>query len=457
MSEIPTREMIAKSIDHVSRGLIERDQQARLLVLAAVCGEHLLFIGPPGTAKSELARRLTEVFGGRFFERLLTRFTVPEELFGPLSLAALDDGRYERDTDGYLPTASIVFLDEVFKSNSAILNALLGVLNERRFDQGASRIEVPLVSLVGASNEIPSEESLQAFQDRFLFRCLVNPVSDEGFEELLESELSQIDFSPRLSERGLAGAQSAASQIGLDKNVREALLQLREFSRSQQIVISDRRWVRIVRALKIAAACDGRQSVSIADLYLLQFMVGEYAEHWQLVLDWILKFLGAATSVDPQRLTRVVEAFERQIDLEAEASELAFDDSGKLSLIQGLAGASDEQTEAAAPRMSAFSRRKRYSASHIGARIGQIDSVLDQTREFIEQGTDHRRNLVAQLEENLWVPGSFVARVAATLDQNQARVTVLCDRLVAVQGAYRALPLAEHDDGNLPEPVREQA
>ena len=457
MQKFPSREKIAAAIAHVAQGLVERDAQSRLLVLAALCGEHILFIGPPGTAKSELARRLNAVVGGRFFERLLTRFTVPEELFGPLSLEALDEGRYERDTEGYLPTASVAFLDEVFKANSAILNALLGILNERRFDQGSSRIDVPLVSLVGASNEIPTEEALQAFHDRFLFRCLVNPVSDDGFGQLLETKLGGIDSAPHLSVASLVEAQTAAGGIQLAEDVRLALFQLREFARDRGIEISDRRWVRIVRALRIAAACDGRSEVALSDLHLLQFLVGEQSEQQQEIVEWCLALLGAAHAVDPERLARVVDAFEKQIDLEAGATELAFDDSGKLSLMQGLAGASEEQVAAAAPRMSAFSRRKRFSASHIGARIDQIDTVLEQTRNQLEQGADHRETLLSQFRASLWVSPHLIARVATTLDENQARVAAQCRRLEEVRAAYTALPLAEHDDGQVPGPVGAQA
>eukprot|EP01026_Neomeris_dumetosa_P047706 TRINITY_DN4104_c0_g2_i2.p2 TRINITY_DN4104_c0_g2~~TRINITY_DN4104_c0_g2_i2.p2 ORF type:complete len:318 (-),score=43.90 TRINITY_DN4104_c0_g2_i2:51-1004(-) len=182
------RDRIKRAIGVMTYGLVERDQEVRLLLLAALSGEHALFIGPPGTAKSELGRRLSKLCDGTYFERLLTRFSVPEELFGPLSMRALEEDKYIRQTKGYLPQANVAFVDEIFKANSAILNTLLTLLNERLFDNGQTREKVPLVCLVGASNELPESEELDALYDRFLIRRKVQQVSAGGLQNLLQDE-----------------------------------------------------------------------------------------------------------------------------------------------------------------------------------------------------------------------------------------------------------------------------
>ena len=151
----------------------------RLALLAALAGEHVLLDRPAAVPpRAHWRGGCTAAFAVArcYFERLLTRFSTPEELFGPLSLKALEEDRYERLTDGFLPTAGVAFLDEVFKANSAILNALLTLLNEREFDNGAGRQRTPLVAVVAASNEVPSDEALHAFFDRFLLRVPVAPV-----------------------------------------------------------------------------------------------------------------------------------------------------------------------------------------------------------------------------------------------------------------------------------------
>ena len=440
-------------IARVGDGLIERDEAVRLLVLAAIGGEHLLLIGPPGTAKSELARRLHKVFGGQYFERLLTRFSGPEELFGPLSLAALDEGRYERDINGYLPVASIAFLDEVFKANSAILNALLTLLNEREFDQGAQRISVPLVSLVAASNEVPDDETLRAFQDRFLLRSTVCPVSDDAFSSLLATSETDDEASPLLTDADLEQIRHGAHEVAVDDRILLLLTGLRKHLVERDVVISDRRWVRAVHLLRVSAFTNGRSEVDLDDLWLIKALVGERQDHAGLIEDWFCELLGADRAVDPVWASRVADAFEQQLEREESATELAFDDSGKLSLIKNKTGVDEEAMEGAAPRMSAFSKRKRYSPSHILARIAQIDGSLQLLGEFLDRADQHRAALRDRLASNLWLPATLSGRVQQNLDQTIERIAAQRSRLHDVRAQYGQLPLAEQDDAVVPAPV----
>lgn len=440
-------------IDRVSQGLFERDEAVRLLILAALSGEHLLLVGPPGTAKSELARRLHQVFGGNYFERLLTRFSVPEELFGPLSLAALDEGRYERDIAGYLPCASIAFLDEVFKANSAILNALLTVLNERQFDQGAQRVPVPLVSLVAASNEVPDDENLRAFEDRFLLRCVVAPVSDDVFKAMLSEVPSASGDAALLGAEDVQRLRESAQSVKLPDSVSQRLVELRTQLREKHIDISDRRWVRAVALLKVCAATHAQTSVSTDDLWVIKALVGERADHAMVIEDWYCEMLGADQALDPVWAGRVADAFEMQLEREESATELSFDDSGKLNLMKKKGGVDDEAMENAAPRMSAFSQRKLYSATHIGARAAQIEQILESLDAFVDNADQHRKALADRLQQNLWLPPALATRVQQNLDLTVQRVSAERARLSAVHAAYKALPLAETDNGQLPAPL----
>ncbi|MCE9575569.1 MAG: AAA family ATPase, partial [Deltaproteobacteria bacterium] len=247
------------ALDDAARGLVDRHVLVDLVALAAVAGEHLLVLGPPGTAKSQAVRRVARALGGRYFEYLLGRFTEPSEIVGPIDLRRLRDGVIETQVAGMLPEAEVAFLDEVFLGSTAILNTLLSLLNERTFRRGATALAVPLRVCVGAANQLPDDESLAAFADRFLLRAFVAPVGDAQLEELLEggwqveheggahqAQLADIDR--------LATAARAATLVAIRPALAEAIRALR----GAGIALSDRRVVKLQRLVAAAAALDGR-------------------------------------------------------------------------------------------------------------------------------------------------------------------------------------------------------
>ena len=317
----------------LQHGLIERDIPARLALLAMLAGEHLLLIGPPGTAKSELARRLRGVFrGGDYFERLLTKFSVPEELFGPLSIRALEEDRYERLTGSYLPSASIAFIDEIFKANSAILNALLTLLNEREFDNGAQRVQTPLAAVIGASNELPQDDGLDALYDRFLLRYEIGPVSDEGFNDLLRLAPDSpplLDDADTLCADDLQAIRQAAANLPLADDVYYLLVGLRDFVREQGIAISDRRWRKVVKLLQVAAFTNGRSRVEIWDCWLLQHCLWQQPRQGEQILDWYQSHIGTDAVVNPERLGRLVSVWRETLAEESGARRQLGNEKGE--------------------------------------------------------------------------------------------------------------------------------
>lgn len=266
---------LKEAIVSARRGLVERETLVEAIVLAAVAGEHLLVIGPPGTAKSEAARRVARALGGRTFEYLLGRFTEPNEIFGPIDLRKLREGTVEVETTGMLPEAEIAFLDEVFLGSTAILNTLLGVLNERVFRRGHTVRAVPLRVAIGASNALPEDESLAAFADRFLLRAFVEPVGDPFLEQLL-TEGWGVQGPPPEPVPGAMAALDTLSAMLRQVDLTEArphLAHAVRVMRKAGIVLPDRRVVRTQRLIAAAALLDGRSRAGPADLWPVIYAV----------------------------------------------------------------------------------------------------------------------------------------------------------------------------------------
>lgn len=455
---IPAQGTLEQLIDALEHGLIERRNQIRLMFLAALAGEHTLLVGPPGTAKSELARRLHLAFrDARYFERLLTRFSVPEELFGPLSIAALEQDRYERQTAGFLPEAGIAFIDEVFKANSAILNALLTLLNERQFDNGAGRQACPLISVVGATNEVPEDEVAEAFFDRFLLRLPVTVVSGAGFARLLD--LDDLPAPPPfvpLAGDDLAGITAAIRTVVLAPEVAGLLAELRQRQEEAGIYVSDRRWVKIVRLLKVAAATEERREVCLWDLWLLPWCAAPDNDSQQAVAEWLASRLGVREAAAPPRLSRVVEAFEAEAKLEHEAEDLDYGEDGRLNFAEKEAWIADAKGAADALRMG-FHKQRRYGATHIGARIGQVEDLVLRIDGYRQELADYRAGLAAYRARSLWLDQAFADRADARLREVDAALAVLRARAVAARAQFEALPRLARDPGIVPEPVAHES
>jgi len=279
----------------LERQFLGKDEIIRLLLIAVVAGEHVVLLGPPGTAKSALIRSLSELLQARYFEYLLTRFTEPNEIFGPVDIAAFREGQYRRNIAGMLPEAEVVFLDEVFKSNSAILNALLTLLNERKYTSGGQIIKCPLISVFAASNEVPGDETLTAVFDRFLLRVRSDNLDAYHFGELLQRGI-QHEVRQMKGER-LEPLVDARELLELGRNFGTRMTFSDAFLstykglvfqiRAEGVSLSDRRVVKMLKLFAASAFLDGRPSPDASDFFVLKHIWNN--EDQSSILDGIIQ------------------------------------------------------------------------------------------------------------------------------------------------------------------------
>ncbi|WP_114783581.1 ATPase RavA domain-containing protein [Vibrio tetraodonis] len=332
-------ERINKLAQALSDGVYEREDTIKMCLLAALAGESVFLLGPPGIAKSLIAKRLIQAFdNASYFEYLMTRFSTPEEVFGPLSIQELkDNGRYVRLTEGYLPTAEVVFLDEIWKAGPAILNTLLTVVNEKTFKNGNNITKVPMRLLVSASNELPDEDSgLEALYDRMLVRIFVNRIQNkQNFKSMLTVGTIQEAIIPEglaITEHEYHQWQSELEQLALSDATFEKLYVLKQMLENaaaqgceineSEMYISDRRWKKSVKLLKASAYFNGRDEVNPLDLLLLQDCLWNSPGSREIVQS-VIKQFALTCAFDQQDVEQQIilcrdELAEVQAELESE-------------------------------------------------------------------------------------------------------------------------------------------
>ncbi|CAM3260491.1 AAA family ATPase [Filibacter tadaridae] len=250
----------------------ERENEVEGILVALLSRQHMLMIGPAGTAKSALSAELAKIVRGTtYFQWLLTKFSTPEEVFGPLSLKGLEQGVYKRVTAAKMPEAHLVFLDEIFKANSAILNSLLTLINERLFYNDGAPIQAPLMSVIGASNEFPEEgEGLDALFDRFLLRFEIDLIADETSFVSMMKGVGQNQQMPSMTMEELVQLQLLTDRVLIPEEVYEILSKIRVELRDEGIRPSDRRFKQSLSVLQAKALVNGRQVVNVDDIAILE-------------------------------------------------------------------------------------------------------------------------------------------------------------------------------------------
>ncbi|WP_394468250.1 AAA family ATPase [Kutzneria buriramensis] len=311
-------------VEELTASFLERQEVVRTLLLAVLAGQHALVLGPPGTAKSQLARELTSRFtGARYWEVLLSKFTDPKRIFGPVDVGALTrDGEYRQLFEGRATQCEIAFVDEIFKCSSASLNEMLAWLNERLYhpEAGGSPLECPLVSAITASNELPADDELAAIYDRLLVRIEVGYLVDPtNFAALVrsavqtptKSEPTTVDLADLLH-----AVRVTVPAVQVPDGVINAICDLRRALRRAELITSDRRWKQAIRLLQASAYLDGRAEVTDTDLEVLTHVLWDSPAQRPTVEREVLSLINpdARAALD---LGDAIAQIERELDAKA--------------------------------------------------------------------------------------------------------------------------------------------
>ena len=298
---------IKRMLEVMSEGIFEKQHILAMALLSAIAGESIFLLGPPGTAKSLVARRLKLAFkDGEAFEYLMSRFSTPDEIFGPVSISLLkNEDRYERVVDGFLPTATVVFLDEIWKASPSIQNALLTAINERIYQNGRNTLSLPMKVLIAASNELPAEdEGLEALWDRFLVRMVSNCIQSETtfFKMIRQKAIVSVSMANELqiTDELYNTWQQEIGNINIPDNICKQVSYIRkrlkeecskENHNTMEYYVSDRRWKKCFHLLQASAFLNGRKSIDIIDTPILIHCLWNTSESIPVIIDIVANSL----------------------------------------------------------------------------------------------------------------------------------------------------------------------
>lgn len=296
---------MVKASNFLNKTFVERHAEIKGIMLSVLAKTHILLLGPPGTAKSQLIITWSKLIrGAKYFQWLLNKYTTPEEIFGPYSLAALERDEYIRKTEHKASEAHFIFFDEIWKANSGVLNANLTLINERLFYNGQSPVKVPLLTLVGASNELPEEDdNLDAMLDRFILKYHVKPIVEEqNFMQMLIGDIPE-ELEPILSLEDIEILQKATKQVKMPNEMLELYAGLRRDFATNGLISSDRTYRNTIDLLRAEALFNGRDSVEEDDFEILRHALWTDPKNESTIYTTIL------AEINPDK-NKVVELYE---------------------------------------------------------------------------------------------------------------------------------------------------
>lgn len=343
------KQRTAKLLEALNKDVFEKQEVIALALLSAISGESIFLLGPPGVAKSLIARRLKFAFkGGQSFEYLMNRFSTPDEIFGPVAISKLKNDEYERVTEGYLPDASIVFLDEIWKASPSIQNSLLTILNEKKYRNGKKELDVNIRGLISASNELPEKgQGLEALWDRFIIRLEVSGVSDKNnFNKMISKNLTSYEDNIaeelKLNDEDYKSWSSKINNIKVPEEVFNVIHVIRASIQNRnnrleeqenQIYISDRRWRKIIRLLRTSAFLNERESVDLMDCFLIAYCIWSDANEFQIVQDIVaesIKEYGYSMNLNTESIKQEIQEFDEEVCVEIEKEKKRYEEEFKV-------------------------------------------------------------------------------------------------------------------------------